>query len=77
MIDIVKAIIEVFSNDNNISTVIQRPDIPNNGSFPLMDITKLKKDIGFEPHYSNIVDMMEDYKCEHERGPYTRLFNVY
>ena len=29
LIDIVKAIIEVFSNDNNISTVIQRPDIPN------------------------------------------------
>ena len=77
LIDIVKAIIEVFSNDNNISTVIQRPDIPNNGSFPLMDITKLKKDIGFEPHYSNIVDMMEDYKCELERGLYTRLFNVY
>lgn len=76
LVDVVKAIVDVFSSEDAVSTIIQRPDIPNNGSFPMMDMTKLKKEIGFEPKYSSIVDIMEDYKYELNRGLYTKLFNV-
>ncbi len=74
--DIVKAIVEVFSNNNHISSIIQRPEIPNNGGFPIMDTSKLKRDIGFNPVYSDIVDMIRDYKREYDRGVYTNLFNA-
>lgn len=76
LIDVVNVIVAVFSNNGAVSTITQRPDIPNNGGFPLMDVTKPIRDIGLEPRYSNIVDMMKDYKYELERGLYTRLFNV-
>ena len=75
--DVVKAIVEVFSKDGAVSSITQRPDIPNNGGFPIMDMTKLKKDIGFEPRFSDIVSMMRDYKYEMDRGLYTKLFNVH
>lgn len=74
--DIVEAIVETFSPCNSVSKIIQRPDIPNNGSFPRMDVSKLKNDIGFEPEYSDIIDIMKDYKYELHRGVYPRLFNV-
>ena len=72
--DIVEAIVKVFSPKDAVSSITQRPDIPNNGGFPVMDITKLKTDIGFEPMFSDIVDIMNDYKKELDRGVYTKLF---
>lgn len=75
LFDIVKAIIEVFSPTNATSEIIFRPDIANSGSFPTMDISKLKREIGFIPIYSNILAMMKDYKYELKRGLYPRLFN--
>jgi UDP-glucose 4-epimerase len=76
LVDIVQAIVDVFSKDGRKSVVIQREDIPNNGGFPIMDMSKLKREIGFNPNYSNIKDIMVDYKKELERGLYTKLFGV-
>lgn len=74
--DVVKAIVDIFAIDGKKSQIVQRPDIPNNGSFPQMDMSKLKTQIGFDPKFSDVYDMFEDYKYELDRGVYSELFNV-
>lgn len=76
LIDIARTIIDVFSPAGRRSELIQKPDIPNNGGFPLMDTTKLKKEIGFTPVFGDIHSIIEDYKMELDRGLYTNLFGV-
>ena len=74
LIDIVKAVVTVFSPKGKKSNIIMRPDKPNNGGFPHMSIEKAKKDFGFTPKYSSFESIMEDYKQELNKGIYSKLF---
>ncbi|MEO4797177.1 NAD-dependent epimerase/dehydratase family protein [Bacteroides uniformis] len=74
--EIANAIVEVFSDPLNKSQIILRKNVKNNGSFPLMDSSKVKKELGFRAKYSDIKDIMEDYKAEKKRGVYDKLFGV-
>lgn len=74
LMDVVKAIVEVFSPSDKVSKIVRRPDIPNNGGFPTMDCSKIKDELGWKPKFSNPVDMFVDYKKELDRGVYTALF---
>lgn len=74
LIDIAKTIIDVFSLTDHKSELIHKTEISNNGGFPLMDTTKLKKEIGFIPIFGEIHSIIEDYKMELDRGLYTNLF---
>ena len=74
LMDIVKAIVKVFSPSDNPSKIVARPDIPNNGGFPTMDCTKIEQELGWKPAFSDAVMMFTDYKNELERGVYSRLF---
>lgn len=74
LFDVANAIADVFATNGKRSEVIQRTDIPNNGGFPVMDITKIKRDLGFSPRYYDIHAIFEDYKKELDRGLYSKLF---
>ncbi len=65
--DQAKAVIEVFGKDKG-SQLVYRPDKPNNTPSFLFSMEKAKRDFGFEPRYTNYVDMMRDYKKEMESG---------
>lgn len=57
-----EAIIKVFSPQGHPSKIIYRPEKKNSGGF-LMDISKAKQELGYEPVYT-IEKLLEDYKQE-------------
>lgn len=65
--DQAEAVIEVFT-ENKKSNIIYRPDKPNNTPSYLFSMDKAKRDFGFEPHYTDYLEMMKDYKKELESG---------
>ncbi len=71
----VKAIIEVFGNAQNPSKIVYRPDKPNNTPSFLFDMSKAKRDFGFEPKYTSYKDIMIDYKKELELGRFDKLIS--
>lgn len=73
--DQVKAIIEVFGDPDNRSSIVYRPDKPNNTPSFLFDMSKAKEDFGFVPQYTSYIDMMKDYKDELESGKWDELVN--
>lgn len=75
LMDIVKAIVKVFSPKDKVSKIVARPDIPNNGGFPTMDCTKVEKELGWKPAFYDAEKMFADYKAEMERGVYSKLFS--
>jgi len=56
------AIIKVFSPAGHPSEIVYRPEKKNSGGF-LMDISKAKKELGYEPVYT-VEKLLEDYKQE-------------
>lgn len=74
LMEIVEAIVETFSPKDARSDILLRPEMKNNGGSCEMDVTKLKREIGFEPMFSNLESIMDDYKKELKRGFYTELF---
>lgn len=75
LMDIVKAIVKVFSTEGHVSSIVPRPDIPNNGGFPTMDCSKIEKEVGWKASYSDAETMFVDYKKELDRGVYSNLFS--
>lgn len=59
-----QALIEVFSPDNAQSEIILRPDLPGLNRGYLYSIDKAKNDFGWEPKFTNLVDLYSDYKLE-------------
>lgn len=59
-----KAMIEVFSPEGKKSEIIYEPDKKNKSTTYLFDISKAKKDFGYDPVYVPFNKMLEDYKKE-------------
>lgn len=70
--DQARAVIQVFGEGRG-SHIVYRPDKPNNTPSFLYSMEKAKRDFGFEPAYTNYVDMMRDYKAELESGRWDAL----
>lgn len=70
--DQAKAVIEVFGGEKK-SRIVYRPDKPNYTPSFWYSMDKAKRDFGFEPKYTNYVDMMKDYKKEEESGRWDLL----
>ena len=67
LLDQIKGIIEVFCEDK-VSEIIMRPDKQNAPQY-IMDISKAKEELGYEPAYSYL-DMLKDMKKERELERY-------
>ena len=67
LLDQIKGIIEVFCEDK-ISEIRMRPDKQNAPQY-IMDISKAKAELGYEPAYSYL-DMLRDMKLERELARY-------
>lgn len=61
-----EVVIKLFSEENNKSEIVYRPEKKNNTPSFLFDISKAKKDFGYEPKYIPFEKMMIDYKEELE-----------
>lgn len=70
--DQAKAVIEVFGDKGN-SSIVYRPEKPNNTPSFLYSMEKAKADFGFEPEYVDYIAMMQDYKKEMESGRFDFL----
>lgn len=67
----IRGIVKVFSNGKE-SEIIYRPDKPNARSYT-MDISKAKKELGYEPKYSYI-EYLQDFKKEMELDRFRKLY---
>ncbi|MDY2729775.1 MAG: NAD(P)-dependent oxidoreductase [Clostridium sp.] len=70
----IKTVIEVFAKDKK-SNIVYRPDLKNNTPSYLFDMSKAKRDFGFEPEYKDYLDIMKDYKKELESHRLDFLIN--
>jgi UDP-glucose 4-epimerase len=70
----VKAIIKVFSTGEKISSIKYNPEKTNNSKSYLFDISKAKKDFGYDPQYVEFEKLVADYKNELENGHYEIFF---
>ena len=68
----VDTIIKVFSSKEHPSKIIYRPEKPNSIDSCVYDISKAKKELGWEPQFS-FEDMLVDYKKEMESGTWEFL----
>ena len=68
----IRGIVEVFSQKDNKSKIIYRPDMPN-ALEAHFDISKTKKELGYEPQYSYI-DAMNDFFHEMKTEPFAQLW---
>ncbi len=57
------ALAEVFG-EGKVSKVSQRPELPGLTRGYVYSIDKIKKDMGWEPEYTTLYKMFEDYKSE-------------
>jgi len=69
----VKVTIKVFSPMNKKSKRIYRPDKKNNSTSYIFDISKAKKDFGYEPNFIPFEKMLVDYKKEMESKRFSFL----
>lgn len=65
LMDQIKGIIEVFSNEGNKSQIVMRPDMPNAPQY-IMNVDNAKDELGYEPKY-NYIAMLKDIKKEMEK----------
>lgn len=75
ILELAEATARAFAGECGESEVSSDPSRPNNGSFPRMDNTKIKEELGFRPLYGDPYVLMEDYRRELERGEHARLFS--
>lgn len=69
----VRTVIKIFSKKGNESEIVYRKDKKNNTPSFLYDISKAKRDFGYEPEYLPFEKMMFDYKKELESGRFDFL----
>jgi len=68
----VKGIINVFSNPNNISKIVYRPDKPNTNEF-INDISKTQTELDYQPTY-DYQNLLLDFKKNMEEEPFKALW---
>ena len=68
----IEAIVDVFSPENNKSEIVYCPEKRSAQQF-VLDITKTKKDLGYEPRYS-WKDFLIDFKRDMEKQPFAKLW---
>lgn len=66
--DEAKALVEVFGNGESI--IKECPEKPGLTRGYVYDISKAKKELGWSPQYSDLTDMLRDYKKEWETKEY-------
>jgi UDP-glucose 4-epimerase len=59
-----KYIVEVFSDPDKKSVITYKPEIKNHSKSYLLDISKTKRDFGYQPKYSCFKDLLLEYKNE-------------
>ena len=70
-----EVIAELFAPDaEHKSRIVYRPEVQNNTPSYLFDMSKAKRDFGFEPAYADFRVMMADYKKDMDRNLYRELF---
>jgi UDP-glucose 4-epimerase len=65
-------VIKVFSSQEKPSKIVYVPEKPNSVDPCVYDISKAKRELGWEPKYS-FVDILADYKKEMESGKWDFL----
>ncbi|MGZ4036566.1 MAG: NAD-dependent epimerase/dehydratase family protein, partial [Bacteroidia bacterium] len=65
-------VISVFSSKEQPSKIVYRPEKPNSIDPCVYDISKAKRELGWEPKYS-FADILKDYKKEMESGKWEFL----
>ena len=68
----IKGIVDVFSPEGKKSPISYRPDMPN-ALEAHFDISKTKRELGYEPQYSYI-DAMKDFYHEMKTEPFAQLW---
>lgn len=72
--DQVKTIIEIFSKDEKKSIIKYCPEKKNNSQSYLFDITRAKKDFGYNPQFTSFKDLLTEYKKDMEDSRFTTFF---
>jgi UDP-glucose 4-epimerase len=67
-------IVNVFSEKNNHSQIIPKPEKPNTASY-IIDISNAKSDLGYEPQY-DLMKMLQDIKNEMARNRFISLREI-
>ena len=67
--DEARALADVFA-ESKISNISQRPELPGLTRGYVYSIDKIKKDMGWEPEYTDLHKMLEDYKMEWKSKEY-------
>jgi len=66
---------DIFSDEANKSSIVYKPEVENKSISYSFDISKARKDFGYNPVYADFKTMMLDWKKEIKRGVYTKLFD--
>lgn len=64
------ALAELLQPQTGKSEIILRPDLQGLTRSYVYDIRKAKRDLGWEPHYTDFLEMLKDYRKEWERKKY-------
>ena len=70
--DQIQGIIDVFGDKNHPSRIVVRADKPDSPTY-LLDISKTKEQLGYEPHY-DYMTYLRDLKKEMECNRFTKLW---
>lgn len=68
----IEGIVEVFSQTNRPSSIIEHPEKPDTASY-IMDVSKTAKELGYVPHY-DYLSYLRDMKGEMETEPFEQLW---
>ncbi len=69
----IQGIVDVFSPEGKKCNIIEMPEKASFTSF-VMDISNIKKDLGYEPEYTYI-RYLEDYKAERQKKRFDKMWN--
>ncbi|MFZ2462166.1 MAG: NAD(P)-dependent oxidoreductase [Caldibacillus thermoamylovorans] len=70
----IRGIVEVFSPEDNKSEITYDETKPDTLQ-SMLDMSKTKRDLGYDPQYSYI-DMLQDFKKEMKEEPFAKLWNT-
>lgn len=70
----IHGLVQVFSDKNNKSNITYAPQYPDTLQ-SMLDWSKTKKDLGYNPSY-DFIRMMEDFKKEMQIEPFAKLWNT-